>query len=165
VCEKEKPTRGATDLGLDYHHGVMKIHHLLYFVLSLLSTATCSILDQEEFTTFVDDLLTEWNTPGGVSVAFVQKDASSSSSRWTVETAGFGNASRYGDRMTATSQLCIASNSKVNYLAQFARYWSNNNAAFHSSSRWHCIGRPEGSISARIQNQNLQSHSRLVHHA
>ncbi|KAH8831957.1 beta-lactamase/transpeptidase-like protein, partial [Flagelloscypha sp. PMI_526] len=83
------------------------------FILSLLSTATCSILDQEEFTTFADDLLAEWNTPGGVSVAFVQEDDSSSSSRWTVETAGFGNASRYGDRMTADSQLCIASNSKL----------------------------------------------------
>ncbi|KAH8831956.1 beta-lactamase/transpeptidase-like protein [Flagelloscypha sp. PMI_526] len=91
----------------------MKMYYLLYFVLPFLSTATCLILDQEEFTTFVDDLLTEWNVPGGASIAFVQQNDSSSSNHWVVETAGFGNATKYGDRMTADSQMCIASNSKL----------------------------------------------------
>ncbi|KAH8831886.1 beta-lactamase/transpeptidase-like protein [Flagelloscypha sp. PMI_526] len=90
----------------------MKIQ-LLCFVLSLLAIVACSILDQEELTLFVDDLLNEWNIPGGVSVTFVELNESSASGHWNIETAGFGNASRYGDKMTAQSRMSMGSNSKL----------------------------------------------------
>ncbi|PBK88353.1 beta-lactamase/transpeptidase-like protein [Armillaria gallica] len=59
---------------------------------------------------FISDILAEWNTPGGVSVAVVKKH---SDGTWTVETKGYGNASTDGRKMTGDSLFCIASNSKL----------------------------------------------------
>ncbi|KAK0458256.1 beta-lactamase/transpeptidase-like protein [Desarmillaria tabescens] len=59
---------------------------------------------------FISDILAEWNTPGGVSVAVVKKD---SDGTWTVETKGYGNASVDGRQMTEDSLFYIASNSKL----------------------------------------------------
>ncbi|KAK0186837.1 beta-lactamase/transpeptidase-like protein [Armillaria mellea] len=59
---------------------------------------------------FISDVLTEWNTPGGVSVAVVKKN---SDGTWTLETKGYGNASMDGQQMTEDSLFFIASNSKL----------------------------------------------------
>lgn len=59
---------------------------------------------------FISDILAEWNTPGGVSVAVVKKH---SDGTWTVDTKGYGNASTDGQKMTGDSLFCIASNSKA----------------------------------------------------
>ncbi len=59
---------------------------------------------------FISDVLAEWNTPGGVSVAVVKKHRDGT---WTVVTKGYGNASIDGRQMTGDSLFCIASNSKA----------------------------------------------------
>ncbi|KAK0489936.1 beta-lactamase/transpeptidase-like protein [Armillaria luteobubalina] len=59
---------------------------------------------------FISDVLAEWNTPGGVSIAVVKKH---SDGTWTVETKGYGNASIDGRKMTEDSLFFIASNSKL----------------------------------------------------
>ncbi|KAK0200076.1 beta-lactamase/transpeptidase-like protein [Desarmillaria ectypa] len=60
--------------------------------------------------TFINGILAEWNTPGGVSVAVVQKHGDGT---WIVETKGYGNASMDGQQMTEDSLFYIASNSKL----------------------------------------------------
>ncbi|KAF9043852.1 beta-lactamase/transpeptidase-like protein, partial [Hymenopellis radicata] len=60
---------------------------------------------------FIRSVLSEWNTPGGVAVAVVQRD--SLSGEWRVETKGYGNASLDGTPMTEDSLFGIASNSKL----------------------------------------------------
>jgi CubicO group peptidase (beta-lactamase class C family) len=59
---------------------------------------------------FINSVLKDWNTPGGVSVAVVRQDARG---EWQVETKGYGNASLDGTPMTEHHLFGIASNSKV----------------------------------------------------
>jgi CubicO group peptidase (beta-lactamase class C family) len=59
---------------------------------------------------FIQGLLREWGTPGGVSVAIVRMG---SSGTWQVETKGYGVAKLDGTNFTADTRLSIGSNSKV----------------------------------------------------
>ncbi|KAJ7579245.1 beta-lactamase/transpeptidase-like protein [Mycena floridula] len=63
-----------------------------------------------EIDRFVEDLLAGWNSPGGISVAVVQRTIDDT---WHVETKGYGNSTATGSRMTPETLFCIASNSKL----------------------------------------------------
>ncbi|KAF5382272.1 hypothetical protein D9757_008953 [Collybiopsis confluens] len=63
------------------------------------------------FACFIDDILHEWRSPGGVSVALVQRDAASGT--WTIETEGYGIAKADGTTVNENTQFAIASNSKL----------------------------------------------------
>ncbi|KAG6906760.1 hypothetical protein DXG01_012263 [Tephrocybe rancida] len=69
-----------------------------------------SIIDAET-EAFINKLLVEWNSPGGVAVAFVKKDVNGT---WTnIETKGFGRATASGTNVTENTMFNIGSNSKL----------------------------------------------------
>ncbi|KAI3621302.1 beta-lactamase class penicillin binding protein [Moniliophthora roreri] len=83
---------------------------LLSSVVAQNSTSTSPILSSQ-VDTFIQDLLKEWGTPGGVSVAVVRLGSSGS---WEVETKGYGVAKlQDGSNFTADTVLSIGSNSKL----------------------------------------------------
>ena len=79
---------------------------------SLQAWCPDDVLTRPHIVSFINGILSEWNSPGGVSVALVQK----SESGWKVETKGFGYAKPDKSPVTADSQFQIASNSKVRFL-------------------------------------------------
>ncbi|KAF8884177.1 beta-lactamase/transpeptidase-like protein [Infundibulicybe gibba] len=68
-----------------------------------------SILDAE-METFVNQILTEWNSPGGISIAVVRK---SSQGSWNVEAQGYGIAKADGTKVNEKTLFAIGSNSKL----------------------------------------------------
>ncbi|KAF8913691.1 beta-lactamase/transpeptidase-like protein [Mucidula mucida] len=58
---------------------------------------------------FIQSVLTDWGTPGGVAVAAVVMNEDGS---WTVDTKGYGNATSDGTLIDSDTMLCIGSNSK-----------------------------------------------------
>ncbi|KAF4596497.1 hypothetical protein EYR38_007884 [Pleurotus pulmonarius] len=63
-----------------------------------------------EVDAFINDLLSDWNSPGGVSVAVVRKAGNDT---WDVETKGYGVAKADGTNVTAQTLFAIGSNSKL----------------------------------------------------
>ncbi|KDQ24632.1 hypothetical protein PLEOSDRAFT_1047810 [Pleurotus ostreatus PC15] len=63
-----------------------------------------------EIDAFINGLLTDWNSPGGVSVAVVRKTGNDT---WNVETKGYGVAKADGTNVTAQTLFAIGSNSKL----------------------------------------------------
>lgn len=63
---------------------------------------------------FINDLLSDWNSPGGVSVAVVRKTGNDT---WNVETKGYGVAKADGTNVTEQTLFAIGSNSKVSSLS------------------------------------------------
>jgi len=63
-----------------------------------------------EIDNFIAKILAEWNSPGGVGVAVVQKNEDGS---WNVETKGYGVAKADGSNVTADTLFAIGSNSKL----------------------------------------------------
>ena len=59
---------------------------------------------------FVLDTISEWNSPGGVAVAFVQQHENG---EWQVERQGYGRAKVDGSAVDEDTLFAIASNSKV----------------------------------------------------
>ncbi|KAL1701299.1 beta-lactamase/transpeptidase-like protein [Schizophyllum commune] len=59
---------------------------------------------------FVIDTISEWNSPGGVAVAFVQQ---LENGEWQVETQGYGRAKADGGAVDEDTLFAIASNSKL----------------------------------------------------
>ncbi|KAI4522915.1 beta-lactamase/transpeptidase-like protein [Schizophyllum commune Loenen D] len=59
---------------------------------------------------FVIDTISEWNSPGGVAVAFVQQ---LENWEWQVETQGYGRAKADGGAVDEDTLFAIASNSKL----------------------------------------------------
>ncbi|ESK85501.1 beta-lactamase class penicillin binding protein [Moniliophthora roreri MCA 2997] len=83
---------------------------LLPSVLAQNSTSTSPILSPK-IDIFIQDLMKEWGTPGGVSVAVVRLG---SSEEWQVETKGYGVAKlQDGTNFTADTLLSMCSNSKL----------------------------------------------------
>jgi CubicO group peptidase (beta-lactamase class C family) len=69
-----------------------------------------SILDAET-DAFINRILADWKSPGGVSVAFVRKN---DEGEWVnVEAKGYGRANVQGDKVTEKTTFEIGSNSKV----------------------------------------------------
>lgn len=68
------------------------------------------ILDQKT-DTFINGILKDWNSPGGVAVAVVKMNEQG---EWVnVETKGYGRATASGTPVTANTTFNIGSNSKV----------------------------------------------------
>lgn len=59
---------------------------------------------------YIENVLTQWGSPGGVGVAVVALDGNGT---WTVETKGYGNATASGVPIDSDTMFCIGSNSKV----------------------------------------------------
>lgn len=63
-----------------------------------------------EIDAFINGLLSDWSSPGGLSVAVVRKAANGT---WDVETKGYGLAKADGTNVTDRTLFSIGSNSKV----------------------------------------------------
>ncbi|KAJ7586977.1 beta-lactamase/transpeptidase-like protein [Mycena floridula] len=63
-----------------------------------------------EIDDFIRDVLDDWNSVAGISVAVVRKQNDGS---FATETKGYGVAQRDGSSVTADTLFCIASNSKL----------------------------------------------------
>jgi CubicO group peptidase (beta-lactamase class C family) len=63
--------------------------------------------------TFINAVLSSWNSAGGFSVAVVQKAPDGS---WSVETKGYGVATSNGTKVDSDTLFSIGSNSKVGWL-------------------------------------------------
>ncbi len=72
-----------------------------------------------EIDAFINDLLSDWNSPGGVSVAVVRKTGNDTRN---VETKGYGVAKADGTDVTAQTLFAIGSNSKVSGLSRSLFY-------------------------------------------
>ncbi|KAE9393922.1 hypothetical protein BT96DRAFT_790699, partial [Gymnopus androsaceus JB14] len=69
------------------------------------STVNQDVLSPE-IDNFIAKILAEWNSPGGVGVAVVQKNEDGS---WNVETKGYGVAKADGSNVTADTLFAIGS--------------------------------------------------------
>jgi CubicO group peptidase (beta-lactamase class C family) len=81
--------------------------HVLCFTTAI-NTGTILTSDIDDF---VNNILAEWNSPAGISVAVVRQDGQGG---WVVETKGYGNAKADGTKVTADTLFSIGSESKVN---------------------------------------------------
>ena len=63
-----------------------------------------------EFDSFIQGILTEWGSPGGLSIAAVARGEDGT---WTVESKGYGNATSGGIPVDDDTMFSIGSNSKV----------------------------------------------------
>jgi CubicO group peptidase (beta-lactamase class C family) len=73
-------------------------------------TQQYKFLDQET-DDFINKVLKDWKSPGGVAVAFVRRDETG---KWVdIETKGYGTATATGTPVTPETMFNIGSNSKV----------------------------------------------------
>jgi CubicO group peptidase (beta-lactamase class C family) len=79
-------------------------------VKSSNSTAAAGQVLDAETDAFINNMLKEWNSPGGISVSFVRKDADGN---WQTEVKGYGVANGNGDKVNENTYFNIASNTKV----------------------------------------------------
>ncbi|KAJ6599964.1 hypothetical protein DFH09DRAFT_901687 [Mycena vulgaris] len=90
--------------------------YFLSLVISLLcaglyvSAVENSTILSSEVDDFINNLLAEWNSPGGAAVAVVRMDGQGG---WFVETKGYGVAKADGTKVAPDTIFAIASNSKV----------------------------------------------------
>jgi CubicO group peptidase (beta-lactamase class C family) len=71
---------------------------------------TYNFLDRD-VDAYVEKVLADWQSPGGIAVAFVRKDEQGN---WVdIETKGYGIATATGKRVTEDTTFNIGSNSKV----------------------------------------------------
>ncbi|KAF4593587.1 hypothetical protein EYR40_008374 [Pleurotus pulmonarius] len=88
----------------------------LYFIVFPLGTVVAQSTSPngpvltEEIDAFINGLLSDWNSPGGLSVAVVRKTGNDS---WNVETKGYGLAKADGTKVTKRTLFSIGSNSKL----------------------------------------------------
>jgi CubicO group peptidase (beta-lactamase class C family) len=82
---------------------------LLYFGIHAVAADNSTILSPT-IDTFINNLLAEWKTPGGVGVAVVRMNTEGS---WLVETKGYGVAKADGTSVTPDTIFSLGSNSKV----------------------------------------------------
>ncbi|KAH8830030.1 beta-lactamase/transpeptidase-like protein, partial [Flagelloscypha sp. PMI_526] len=62
---------------------------------------------------FADNILQQWNSPGGMGVALVRMNNATNPPDWVVEFASFGNATQRGEKMSPQSQFSMGSESKL----------------------------------------------------
>ncbi|KAJ7453772.1 beta-lactamase/transpeptidase-like protein [Mycena latifolia] len=82
---------------------------LLSYWIHALAVDNSTILSPK-IDAFINNILTEWNSPGGASVAVVRKDGQGG---WLVETKGYGVATADGSKVTPDTIFSIGSNSKL----------------------------------------------------
>jgi CubicO group peptidase (beta-lactamase class C family) len=80
---------------------------------------TQSQLITPEIDNWISNLLLEWNSPGGLSVAVVKLG---DDDEWTVETKGYGLAREDGTKVDETTLFGIASNTKVCHSLHILRF-------------------------------------------
>ncbi|KAF7338713.1 Beta-lactamase class penicillin binding protein [Mycena sanguinolenta] len=80
------------------------------FCFAVSALADNSTILSSEIDVFVNDLLAEWNSPGGVAVAVVRMDGQGG---WLVETKGYGIATANGSKVTPDTMFSVGSNSKL----------------------------------------------------
>ena len=73
------------------------------------SKPSAQILDAQT-DAFIENMLKEWNSPGGISVSYVKKNEDGS---WQTEIKGYGVANGQGDKVNENTYFNIASNTKV----------------------------------------------------
>ncbi|RDB26831.1 Gigasin-6 [Hypsizygus marmoreus] len=96
-----------------------------------LSQATLSPILNDETGAFINQVLTEWGSPGGAGIAVVRRDAQGT---WNVETKGYGIATANGSKITENSLFGIGSNSKL--FDVFATGLLINNATISPRLSW-----------------------------
>jgi len=113
----------------------MRFHALLallpfYIIYGSLFTSpgayaqgTQKIVLSEETDAFINQVLVDFNSPGGVAVAVVRKDDKGA---WSVETKGYGVATANGSRVTENTLFAVGSTSKVRKLSSLQ--WSCSKA-------------------------------------
>ncbi|KAJ7575150.1 beta-lactamase/transpeptidase-like protein [Mycena floridula] len=74
------------------------------------NTPSASPILNTDIDKFIQDVLAEWNSPGGISVAVVKK---ADDGTWLTETKGYGVAQRDGSKVTPETIFAIGSNSKL----------------------------------------------------
>lgn len=99
---------------------------VLFYLLSTASLRTSARSSDNnvlnpDFETFVNQLLAEWNSPGGVAIAVIRKTEQGG---WNVETRGYGIAKGDGSRVNENTLFAIGSNSKVNKANITSRFGS-----------------------------------------
>jgi CubicO group peptidase (beta-lactamase class C family) len=77
--------------------------------LARLDTTKYQLITRE-IDSWISNLLKEWNTPAGLSVAVVKQN---DDEEWIIETKGYGRAKEDGTTVDENTMFCIASNSKV----------------------------------------------------
>ncbi|KAJ7912362.1 beta-lactamase/transpeptidase-like protein [Mycena leptocephala] len=82
---------------------------LLYFGIHAAAADNSTILSPT-IDTFINNLLAEWKTPGGVGVSVVRMNAEGG---WLVETKGYGVAKADGTSVTPDTIFSLGSNSKL----------------------------------------------------
>lgn len=80
------------------------------FFLSAHAQGTQNSVLNAETDAFINQVLADWNSPGGAAVAVVRRDAQGG---WNVETKGYGVATLNGSKVTENTRFAIGSNSKV----------------------------------------------------
>ena len=86
---------------------------IFLFISAVTSITLDPILSQDDFLAYANDILRQWNTPGGMGVALVRMNNVTNPPDWIVEFASFGNATRHGEEMSPQSQISMGSESKV----------------------------------------------------
>lgn len=81
----------------------------IYLIFSFIHVSAQSVLTSDT-DAFINKVLSDWNSPGGVAVAFVRQNGEGV---WNVETKGYGVATANGTKVTEKTLFVIASNSKV----------------------------------------------------
>jgi CubicO group peptidase (beta-lactamase class C family) len=76
----------------------------------------------DEIDPFINQLLTDWTSPGGATFAVVKLNEQG---QWNIETKGYGIATASGVKVTESTRFAIASNSKVSI--QFDRLTLTSN--------------------------------------
>jgi hypothetical protein len=68
-----------------------------------------------EIDSFIADILQQWGSPGGVSVAVVRQnvDSNGTANGWQIETKGYGAAREDGTKVDERTLFAVGSNSKV----------------------------------------------------
>lgn len=96
------------------------MHFVTRFVLSFLLygrfapwvsglTTQNAVLD-DRIDAFINQVLTDWKSPGGVGVAVVRRDDQGT---WNTEAKGYGVATANGSKVTNETLFSIGSNAKV----------------------------------------------------
>ncbi|KAG5642300.1 hypothetical protein DXG03_003044 [Asterophora parasitica] len=105
--------------------------YLLYFSLAAAQNPL-QLLDAET-DAFINNVLADWKSPGGVAVAFVKKN---DQNQWVdVETKGYGRANPDGRNVTEHTTFNIGSNSKL--FTVLATSVLINNATLSPRLDWH----------------------------
>jgi CubicO group peptidase (beta-lactamase class C family) len=87
---------------------------LLYASSVSSAQGTQNALLNEETDAFINQVLKDFNSPGGAAVALVRRDDQGT---WVVETKGYGIATANGSKVTENTLFAIGSNSKVRGLS------------------------------------------------